>query len=478
MPLTLRFQSTGSVPGSGEPVQMVGTSLTIGRGPENDLVLPDPDRMVSSRHAAIEDHNGNIIVIDISTNGTFLNYSKIPLGNVPTPLNDGDVLSIGTYELVVDMNAGASLDPMAHIAAPVGEGPIGHGFAGNAPNTDSLLDDLEGGDFLDDLLGEPGAPAGPRDLITKREQADEVLPPFMDDDDPILPPIQDLTPDVTGASHQQHSPSATDAFVAPTATAAQIPDDWDLDLGPASQPQDAAPPPPPPVAPAPPEPAEPPATPPQPEPAAPKVSVEPAVTSESGTPANNGPALENFFTELGFDLASIPEQDLADTMTRLGGAMRMMILGLREVLMTRAAIKSEFRMNQTMISSGGNNPLKFSVSEDQAVEAMVRPTVKGYLDADKAAAAALKDIKAHEVAMMTGMEAALKGLLKKLDPEVLGDQIEEKGGISNLLKGKKARYWEVYEKMYADISDQAENDFQDLFSNEFARAYDAQFKKL
>ena len=80
--------------------------------------------------------------------------------------------------------------------------------------------------------------------------------------------------------------------------------------------------------------------------------------------------------------------------------------------------------------------------------------------------------------MMTGMEAALKGLLKKLDPEVLGEQIEETGGLSNLLKGKKARYWEVYEKMYADISDQAENDFQDLFSNEFARAYDAQFKKL
>lgn len=469
MPLRLRFQSTGSVPGSQGPAEMLGKSMTIGRGNENDLVLPDPDRMVSTRHCAIEDHNGNIIIIDISTNGTFLNYSKIPLGNVPTPLNDGDVLSIGTYELVVDMGGGASAnDPMAGIAAPMGEGPISHGLAKNAPNTDSLLDNIEGGDFLNDLLGEPGAPSGPGDLINKRREADEVLPPFMDDDDPFLPPLQDNTPQVTGASHQQHSPSASDAFSLPSSSSSQIPDDWDLDIGtpqtpPAGDDEDPF--------------AAPPAAP-QPVPAPPVAApAQPPVAPAPVAPQNTD-ALAAFFSEIGFDMTAVPEEEMTETMARLGGAMRAMIGGLREVLMTRAAIKSEFRMNQTMIGSGGNNPLKFSVSEEQAIEAMVRPTVKGYLDADKAAIAALKDVKAHEVAMMTGMEAALKGLLKKLDPEVLGEKIEETGGLSNLLKGKKARYWEVYEKMYADISDQAENDFQDLFSNEFARAYDAQFKKL
>jgi type VI secretion system protein ImpI/type VI secretion system protein len=47
-----------------------------------------------------------------------------------------------------------------------------------------------------------------------------------------------------------------------------------------------------------------------------------------------------------------------------------------------------------------------------------------------------------------------------------------------MFKGKKARYWEVYEKMYAQISDQAENDFHELFSREFARAYKEQLEKL
>jgi len=151
---------------------------------------------------------------------------------------------------------------------------------------------------------------------------------------------------------------------------------------------------------------------------------------------------------------------------------------LREILMTRASIKSEFRIQQTMITSGANNPLKFSISPEQAIETMVRPSAKGYLPPDEAARQALDDIKAHEIAMMAAMEAALKGVLKQLSPKVLEGQITKGGGLSSLLQGKKARYWDVYETMYAKISDQAETDFHELFSREFARAYQAQLDRL
>ena len=80
--------------------------------------------------------------------------------------------------------------------------------------------------------------------------------------------------------------------------------------------------------------------------------------------------------------------------------------------------------------------------------------------------------------MVTGMEAALRGVLARLDPEVLAGQIETSSAFGSILRGKKARYWEVYEKIYAEISDQAENDFHDLFSREFARAYKEQLDKL
>ena len=78
--------------------------------------------------------------------------------------------------------------------------------------------------------------------------------------------------------------------------------------------------------------------------------------------------------------------------------------------------------------------------------------------------------------MVTGMEAALKGVLAKLDPEILvgTDGNQRWNRVWSLLRGKKARYWEVYEKLYAEISDQAENDFHELFSREFSRAYKEQ----
>ena len=185
-----------------------------------------------------------------------------------------------------------------------------------------------------------------------------------------------------------------------------------------------------------------------------------------------------FLEGAGAEDVRIDDAELPQTMARMGRVMKTLITGLREILMTRTSIKSEFRIEQTMISAGGNNPLKFSISPEQAVETMIKPATKGYLSPESAAEQALQDIKAHEVAMVTGMEAALKGVLKKLDPEQLAGQIEVSGAFGSLLRGKKARYWEVYEKIYAEISDQAENDFHDLFSREFARAYKEQLEKL
>jgi type VI secretion system FHA domain protein len=181
---------------------------------------------------------------------------------------------------------------------------------------------------------------------------------------------------------------------------------------------------------------------------------------------------------LGAEDVPLRDEEIVPTMSRLGHVLRIVIEGLREVLMTRTSIKSEFRIQQTMIASGGNNPLKFSISAEQAVEAMVRPKAKGYLDATDAAHQAVQDIKSHEVAMVSGMEAALRGVLKRLDPAELESKIQTGGGLGGMLKSKKARYWEVYEQMYAEISDQAENEFHELFAKEFARAYQDQLDKL
>lgn len=454
MGVTLKFQSSGTVPGNARPVTMQGGSLTVGRGPANDLVLPDPDRTLSKSHFVIEDHNGNVVVVDLSTNGTFLNYSKIPLGRTPTPLNSGDVLGLGPYELVVEISQPGRSDA---IAPPAAQDPLSPGRAERAPDPLDLLDDAgPGGDFLDNLLG-PEKPTGPSQF-KPADPIDELLPP-LDEEAPFFGKPDDGRGG-QGASQPAHSPSTQDSFC-PQATGGQnlIPDDWD-DLFEGIEDSAAA------------------AHPATPQPAPPEADAPPPAPAPAEASARDRDLATAFLKGAGAAEVQIDEADLPNTMARMGRVMRTLVTGLREILMTRTSIKSEFRIEQTMISAGGNNPLKFSISPDQAIEAMIRPTTKGYLSPESAAEQALQDIKAHEVAMVAGMEAALKGVLKKLDPKELEGKIETSSAFGSLLKGKKAQYWDVYEKIYAEISDQAENDFHDLFSREFARAYKEQLDRL
>jgi type VI secretion system protein ImpI/type VI secretion system protein len=466
--LTLRFQSTGRMPGAAEAVAMRGANLTIGRGEENDLVLPDPDRTISKRHCVLERHGARVVVIDLSTNGTFLNYAKTPVGKTPATLSPGDVLSLGAYELVVEMSDEPA--PPAEPIPPVEDWPRVR--SPQEPEPAELLGDRDDVDFLDALLGTDTVPKGPRQFIP--EDPLDVPDPLPDDEDPILgPPTPRAEPVATGRF--EHRAPTQDYFAPPPGRAVYLPEGWDEEedsFGAASAPPPAA------------------AVPP-PAPAADELLADlapgqvpaPAAAAPppraAAAPATGGgrDAVAAFLTAAGLEDAAIPEAELDETMARLGAVLQILVTGVREVLMTRTAIKSEFRMEQTTVRAGDNNPLKFSVTPEQALAALARPA-RGYLAPTAAAAEAMRDIRAHEVAMVTGMEAALKGVLARLDPQALAGALEGGGGLASLFKGRKERYWEAYEAMYAEIADQAQNDFHEVFGREFARAYQAQVRKL
>ena len=73
--------------------------LAIGRVMGNDVVLPDVEKRVSSKHARIEKGGGGWRIVDLgSTNGTYLNERRLE-AQTPTPLKNGDVISIGLFHL-------------------------------------------------------------------------------------------------------------------------------------------------------------------------------------------------------------------------------------------------------------------------------------------------------------------------------------------------------------------------------------------
>src|SRR5579859_7945363 len=74
--------------------------LTIGRDPENDLVLDD--RRVSRRHAEIRLRLGRYTMYDLqSTNGTFVNARRV----AEVALQGGDRVTIGGTEMIVEQEA-------------------------------------------------------------------------------------------------------------------------------------------------------------------------------------------------------------------------------------------------------------------------------------------------------------------------------------------------------------------------------------
>ncbi len=77
---------------------------TIGRLDTNDWSLPDPAKVVSSRHAQIHFASGGFFLQDLSTNGTFINTREQPVErDAGYWLEDGDHILIGEYEILVQI---------------------------------------------------------------------------------------------------------------------------------------------------------------------------------------------------------------------------------------------------------------------------------------------------------------------------------------------------------------------------------------
>ena len=110
MPLTLTL-AVGA--GSRDARTLSRGTLSIGRAPGNDWVLPDPERQLSKTHCVIAAAGGHYLLTDLSTNGVFINGSseRMPR-NGEVELTDGDEIRLGEYVIVVAETAASAADPL------------------------------------------------------------------------------------------------------------------------------------------------------------------------------------------------------------------------------------------------------------------------------------------------------------------------------------------------------------------------------
>src|SRR5262249_19821376 len=163
--------------------------------------------------------------------------------------------------------------------------------------------------------------------------------------------------------------------------------------------------------------------------------------------------------------------DPGAAMEALGAAFRALVAGLRLALIARSAIKAEFRIEQTGIRSRGNNPLKFSADDDDALVALLGARRRTEMGAAEAVDDALRDIRFHEIATIAAMRSAMHALLARFDPAKLRLAAEH-GGLSLVPVQKKARAWEAFEALYAQTSHALVDDLDSVFGKAFAHAYE------
>ena len=201
-------------------------------------------------------------------------------------------------------------------------------------------------------------------------------------------------------------------------------------------------------------------------------SIDTPPSTELRQPPPAGPAGDALATLL--TAAGMPElrpADPAAVVQALGRAFREMVAGLRQVLIARAEIKGLFRIEQTTIRARGNNPLKFSATDEDALAALLGAGRRTDMGADEAVADALRDIRLHEVAVLDAMQAALRTLLDRLSPASI-EAGAGSGGLSLLPWQREARLWGSYEALHAGMLQALSDDFDSVFGKAFARAYE------
>jgi FHA domain-containing protein len=114
-----------------------------------------------------------------------------------------------------------------------------------------------------------------------------------------------------------------------------------------------------------------------------------------------------------------------------------------------------------------------------ALSHLIGPAERGFLAPQTAVQEAFDDLRAHQVALLAGMRAALDAVMSRFDPAVLEKRLAPAGALDNLIPAnRRARLWSAYGDEYARIVSEIEDDFDALLGNAFLKAYQAQLQAL
>ena len=181
--------------------------------------------------------------------------------------------------------------------------------------------------------------------------------------------------------------------------------------------------------------------------------------------------------------AGLPDLNLSSGLTpelmeTMGKLVATSVKGTMDLISQRALVKREVNAEVTMVVLRKNNPLKFFPDSQTVLTQMLRKKMPGFMTPPEAMEDAYVDLRAHQLAVVAGMKAAMEALLKKLQPAVIADKIDAPTILDYINPARrKAAMWDHFSEIFDSISLESKHEFQSLFGKEFLAAYENEIER-
>jgi FHA domain-containing protein/type VI secretion system protein len=198
------------------------------------------------------------------------------------------------------------------------------------------------------------------------------------------------------------------------------------------------------------------------------------------SPAAGGDLLRAFMEGAGLQAKEVSATEAERMLRDCGAILRAAVEGIMMLLIARSEMRKEFQAeDRTMVAARDNNPLKLMSDPHEAMAFLFDPMERtdGFLDPVQAVGDACEDLRAHELALMAGMRAAILGALNRLDPHAL-ERAFDKSATGFALASRKTRLWDLYVAHQEKLSSDAQEDFNKVFGRDFMTAYQSQLRRL
>jgi type VI secretion system protein len=403
----------------------------IGRSQDNDWVLPDEDRYISSHHCKVNFKSGEWELEDTSTNGVFVNGDNSPVSvNGAYSLKDGDRLRMGDYELLVSIDEQSDFPPDAsgQIPSPMAAAPAPR-RTNIAAGGDDLGEELD----LTDLIIDSNS-LSPLELtnaygigVNGRKA-------------PPLPPAQPMPVRNALASLLNISAEESDSLLTNKPKDTEL---WAME----TQPYDPK-----------------------------KLDdlANPPRTGERKRPSRPGDlqvGVDEVCRGMGIDPESLDVETHAAFLTLVGQMLRESILGLMESHKGINDLCNRLDLRKPATGGPEQNPLRVSAAFNDAMASLFDSTDRRKLGPIDAIRDSFRDLKSHQHAVGTAVHAAVNQFMEHMDPRALQERFDRNPKRGGLLSSNSKKYWEMYTEYFHAVNQRNGRGLPPVFGDELSRVY-------